>query len=93
MAKKDQAEQPEKLQEMKMGEIEVDQQEREDIFLIVRNDKKYLIAITNQIVSRNVFDTVEEARAYIQSKPWELILNATAVMMKHLKELKQVNNQ
>lgn len=93
MAKKDQAEQPEKLQEMKMGEIEVDQQEREDIFLIVRNDKKFLIAITNQIVSRNVFDTVEEARAYIQSKPWELILNATAVMMKRLEELKQVNNQ
>lgn len=92
MAKKDQAEQPEKLQEMKMSEIEVDQQEQEDIFLIVRNDKKYLIAITNQIVSRKQFETVEEAREYIQSKPWELILNATAVMMKHLEELKQVNN-
>lgn len=68
-------------QEAKVTNIEVNEQNYEDVFLIVKNANHYLIALTNQIVSKQQFASVEEAKAYIQSKPWELIFNATAVMM------------
>lgn len=70
----------------KIEEFKTNQVEQEDLFLIVNKDGKYLIALTNKIVSKQQFDTLEEARTYVQSKPWELILNATAVMMNYLQK-------
>lgn len=70
----------------KIEEFKTNQVEQEDLFLIVNKDGKYLIALTNKIVSKQQFNTLEEARNYVQSKPWELILNATAVMMNYLQK-------
>lgn len=60
---------------------ELNKTHQKDIFLIVEHNGVYLIALTNQIVSKQQFNTLEEAETYVDSKPWELILNATAVMM------------
>lgn len=70
----------------KIEEFKTNQVEQEDLFLIVNKDDKYLIALTNKIVSKMQFNTIEDARKYVQSKPWELILNATAVMMNYLQK-------
>lgn len=51
-----------------------------EIFKIIEINGKCMIAVTNQIVSKQQFKSVEEAKAYIDSKPWELILNSVAVM-------------
>ena len=74
----------------KIEEFKTNQVEQEDLFLIVNKDGKYLIALTNKIVSKQQFETLEEARAYVQSKPWELILNATAVMMNYLQHPEEI---
>lgn len=66
----------------KVTEIVTNQVEQEEMFLIINRDGKYMIALTNQIVSKKQFETLEEAREYINSKPWELILNTAAVMAK-----------
>lgn len=73
-------EKKEYTQKTELKEVTVNQVEVEDMFLIVNKDGKYLIALTNKIVSKEQFNTLEEAKKYIASKPWELILNTAAVM-------------
>lgn len=48
--------------------------------LVTRNGEVY-ICITNYILSQSKFKNVEEAKAYIDSKPWELIINASCCLM------------
>lgn len=55
-------------------------------FLIVNREGKYLIALTNSIVSNKEFDTYEEAGAYIDSKPWDLLINTIAFAINKLNE-------
>lgn len=76
--------QPTRLENIEIQEVNV-----EEIFGIVKNGNHYLITVTNQIVSRRTFATVDEAKDYIKSKPWELILNTTAVMWAKLEQEKQ----
>lgn len=50
----------------------------ETIFTLVEIEKgKIKIAVTNKIISAKEFKTMKEAKSYIDSKPWELIINAT----------------
>lgn len=65
-----------------------------DIFIIVEKNEQCFVALGDKIVSKNVFATVEEAKEYVDSKPWELIVNATcAVYEIVLKETAKNNKQ
>lgn len=48
-----------------------------DLFLIVEHEGEFMIALTNKILSPKRFKSLEDAQAYIDAKPWELIVNAT----------------
>lgn len=52
----------------------------EKIFQIVENKGSFVIAVANKIVTTNNFATLDEAKAYIDSKPWELVINVTCLI-------------
>ena len=54
--------------------------EGKDIFRFVLSDDKYIIAVGNQRVSEETFDTIEEAKHYIGCKTWELLFNTMAAI-------------
>lgn len=60
--------------------------EQYEMFTLVTRSGKTQIAVTNKIVSRAEFDSIEAAKGYIDSKPWELIVNATLVVADLTKE-------
>lgn len=47
------------------------------IFTLVTRNKETEIAVGNNIVSKIKFKSTKEAKNYIDSKPWELIVNTT----------------
>lgn len=65
-----------------------------DVFTLVKSEKekKVMIAIGNNIVTRNYFKNTREAKDYINSKPWDLILNTCAVMQDMLKKNEEMKN-
>ena len=63
-----------------------------ELFTIVNHNGEHLVAVGNQVVTREKFATREEAIAYIDRKPWELIFNSCAVMFTNLMK-QQENNQ
>lgn len=71
--------------------VESTKTEQKEIFVIVNHNGEFMIALGNNVVSKEKFDSREKAIAYIDSKPWELILNSTAVMMAIINE--QQNKQ
>lgn len=64
-----------------------------DLFTIVNHEGEFLIALGNHVVSKEKFGSREEAAHYIECKPWELILNSTAVMWEKLNNLKEQLNK
>lgn len=56
------------------------------IFTIAQKDGKYYILVQNYIVSEKTFDTFKQAERYMNSKPWELIINVTSLTQKLIKE-------
>ena len=60
-----------------------------EFFTLVTSNKQTRIACGNAIVSRQVFKSVKEAKAYIDQKPWELIINVTAYVNDQLKQSKK----
>lgn len=74
----------EKLNDAKISNVQTEQAiEQEEMFLIVSKEGKYFIALGNKIVSKQLFETIEEARTYISSKPWELIMNVAGVICEY----------
>ena len=59
-----------------------------EIFQIVKNNGSYFIGCSNNLVSKLSFATADEAKAYIDSKPWELIINVTCLVMDMSKKTK-----
>ena len=47
----------------------------QEYFTLVTSNKQTRIAVGNAIISRNTFDSVKAAKAYIDQKPWELMIN------------------
>lgn len=78
MTKKD------KKPEMKPATVEVVESNRtyqhEDLFVIVEQNGQFRIAVTNKIISNKVFGSLKEATNYIDSKPWELIVNVSCAI-------------
>lgn len=73
-------------QEPEVKVVESTKTHQHDIFTIVDHNGEFLIALGNQIVSKQKCESLEKAQSFINSKPWELILNATAVMMTKITE-------
>lgn len=65
-----------------MGEVKKTELDQNDIFLIVNVEEKYRIALGEHWVTKKIFNTPEEAQAYIDAKPYELLMNVAAVMAK-----------
>lgn len=76
--------QPTRTENVKINEVT-----EKDHFLIIDREGEFMIALGNKIVSREKFETREKAEVYIDSKPWELIFNATAVMFENLQTYRQ----
>lgn len=55
-------------------------------FNIVQHKGEILITIGNEVLGKK--ETIEDAVKYIESKPWDLILNATAIYTEYIKEYK-----
>lgn len=73
-------------QEPEVKVVESTKTHQYDIFTVVEHNGNFLIALGNQIVSKQKCSSLDEAQNFINSKPWELILNATAVMMAKINE-------
>ena len=64
----------------KVQSTELVKTHQHDVFIIVEKNGQCLIALGDKIISKCSFSTVEEAQNYIDSKPWELIINATCAV-------------
>lgn len=54
-------------------------------FNIIEHNGDILITIGNDVLKR--CETVEEAVKYIEAKPWELILNASAIYIEYVNKI------
>lgn len=70
----------------KMGEVKKTELDENNVFLIVNVEDTYRIALGEHWVTKQVFKTPEEAQKYINSKPWELLMNMAAVMAKFVNQ-------
>lgn len=57
-------------------------------FVLVANNGKWLIVMGSHQVSSKLFDTIEEAELYINSKPYELIYVGAQAYNVMLEEIK-----
>ena len=57
-----------------------------EFFTLVTRNGKTRIACGNAIVSHNEFDSLKDAKSYIDKKPWELIINITCYVQDKLHE-------
>lgn len=78
----------EKSQEVKEQLFEV-RVSKHGVFTLIKEDD-VKIAIKNQIVTDKRFTTFEEAEAYIESKPYELLLISSYLYGKHIDEQMQL---
>lgn len=53
----------------------------EEIFDIVTDGSLYYIGLTGKLISKKTFQKAEEAKKYIDNKPWDLIINAACICM------------
>lgn len=72
---------------------EIVKTEQYDLFTLVNKGKKWFVAIGNNVVTHSTFDRAEQAKKYIDTKPWELILNTCAVMQSMLKQMEENNKK
>lgn len=55
-------------------------------FNLIENETGVKIAVARTVVSDKIFKNMEAAKAYIDSKPWSLIMAAAHVCMKIFEE-------
>lgn len=60
----------------------------ETIFTLVERKEGVKIAVADKLISKLNFTNLEEAKQYIDSKPWELIVNATCLLYDLTKNVK-----
>ena len=59
-------------------------------FGVFSKDGEHNVVMKNQIVSDRSFETKEEAIAWVESKPWKLILVAGFIYNEGVKEIKDL---
>ena len=57
-------------------------------FAIIKREEKYVIVLGVDIISPRKFNTIEEAEAYIEEKPWALLWATTMWIMMNQKMIK-----
>lgn len=66
-------------------------------FALIEINEKWGIVMGNQMVSDQYFDTTEEAKRFIESKPWSLILVSALTFVdgayQYKKDLESKNNE
>lgn len=67
----------------------VSTEEFDKIFTLVTQKGITRIAVGNSIVSQMQFDTVKAAKEYVSSKPWELIVNVTLLILEKTNKMKE----
>lgn len=78
----------------KTSEVKKTQLDNSELFLIVNAEDKYRISLANHWVTKQEFNTPEEAQAYIDSKPWDLIMNIAGVIAQFaIQEIVNNNNE
>lgn len=62
-------------------------------FVAVEKDGIFKIAAGDTIISKNDFTTLDEAKAYVNSKPYELIINISCYCMEQTLKQNEKENQ
>lgn len=60
-----------------------------DVFAIVKVGNNYMIGCGNNYMSKATFASIKDAQEYIDSKPWELIINTTCYIYELSKQNKK----
>lgn len=55
--------------------------------------KEFGIFVNRGLVSKKIFKSEEEAKAYIDEKPWEIIVSTTQAMIMLNEEFKNILNK
>lgn len=58
-------------------------------FTAIKVKNKWFIVMGDQIASGNKFDTLDDLREYIDTKPWELIVTASTIFNSIIKRNKE----
>lgn len=74
----------------KTSEPKVSQLDSSETFLIVNVEDKWRIGVSGRWVTKKIFNSYEEAQAYIDSKPWDLIMNLAGLIAEYI--IKEINN-
>lgn len=61
----------------------------DNIFQVANVQGRYMIAVMDKIVTKKSFETQEEAIEYIDSKPWELIINVTCLISEETQKIRR----
>lgn len=61
-------------------------------FSIIKAGEQYHIVLGDQVVASRPFASPDEAKAHIESKPWDIIFSATQVFSDKIKQLKTQKN-
>lgn len=56
-------------------------------FNFVEKDDEIMITIGTEVLKK--CETMEEAVKYVETKPWDLILNATAIYVEYINKIKE----
>lgn len=76
----------------KLGKVKKSELNRDGIFMIVNVEDKYRIGMAGRWMTNQIFDSSEEAEAYIQNKPWELIMNLAGTIAEFVVQNQGKNN-
>ena len=44
-------------------------------FIVVQQNEDFHLAVGNNYITENVFTSLEEANAYLEEKPWDILIN------------------
>ena len=75
-------------QESNSSSYLVEQYQDTPFYTVETEDEQYMIVMANEIIETG-FESREEAIRWIESKPWKLILIASAIFYENFKKEKQ----
>lgn len=75
----------------KVEEVQKNQFDESGTFMIVNVEDKWRIGVAGRWVTKETFETPEAAQKYIDQKPWDILMNAMAIMAEFM--YKEMSNQ
>lgn len=68
-------------------EVDLKVEQYDYCFNLLQDEKGVRIAVGNQVVTATVFADMESAKAYVDSKPWQLIMATAHVCLRKFDEM------